>query len=370
MDDNESKSGWDTLVQDLGADPLPEASRRHQPASTEAPPKSNPDESAKSRATPQPAPSDWGGLADSLGIEVAEPELPAEKSRTESPIESTGSSTKSFEAQDDRSADGDTDTVDELPPLLSEIDQAMSESAWENDDEADGDEEGDESGISGEVARDAFEALFSTDSVETDAPISDRQTDQMSLEFPESSQSESEIAQEGEDRPKKRRPRRRRRGSGQSSDAQARANDQTPGEEPSSSGEDLEGEGLEERVDQDRDQDEKPRRRRSRRRPSRADSDDALATPNESDSTSALNDDADDSDDDDADDADDDDADSTEEPRTAAKTRAGHRNLPTWSEAIGVIVDANLQQRNKTPSKPSSPRGRGRGGRRRSKKTS
>ena len=42
------------------------------------------------------------------------------------------------------------------------------------------------------------------------------------------------------------------------------------------------------------------------------------------------------------------------------RRRAAHRNLPTWTEAIGCIVDSNIEQRSKAPAKQSS-RGRGRG---------
>jgi hypothetical protein len=43
--------------------------------------------------------------------------------------------------------------------------------------------------------------------------------------------------------------------------------------------------------------------------------------------------------------------------------------LPTWNDAIGVIVDGNLAQRSKAPAKAqnSSSRGRSRGGRRHKK---
>jgi hypothetical protein len=51
------------------------------------------------------------------------------------------------------------------------------------------------------------------------------------------------------------------------------------------------------------------------------------------------------------------------------QARSGHRNLPTWNDAIGVIVDGNLAQRSKAPAKQqnSSSRGRSRGGRRHKK---
>jgi hypothetical protein len=39
----------------------------------------------------------------------------------------------------------------------------------------------------------------------------------------------------------------------------------------------------------------------------------------------------------------------------------GHRGIPTWDEAIGVIVAANMESRARNPNAGSSPRGRGRG---------
>jgi hypothetical protein len=51
-------------------------------------------------------------------------------------------------------------------------------------------------------------------------------------------------------------------------------------------------------------------------------------------------------------------------------TRSSHKNIPTWSEAIGVMVETNMQSRRNAPQRPSAPRdrgrgrGRGRGGRR------
>lgn len=41
-------------------------------------------------------------------------------------------------------------------------------------------------------------------------------------------------------------------------------------------------------------------------------------------------------------------------------TKASHQNIPTWQEAIGVMIDSNMDARAKTPEKSSS-RGRSRG---------
>jgi hypothetical protein len=56
------------------------------------------------------------------------------------------------------------------------------------------------------------------------------------------------------------------------------------------------------------------------------------------------------------------------EPGAARSRSAGHRSIPSWDEAIGMIVEANLQTRTqRRPSGNSGPRGRPRGGRRRRK---
>jgi hypothetical protein len=50
--------------------------------------------------------------------------------------------------------------------------------------------------------------------------------------------------------------------------------------------------------------------------------------------------------------------------------RSSHKNIPTWADAIGVLVETNMQSRKNSPQRPSSGRerggrgrGRGRGGR-------
>jgi hypothetical protein len=49
---------------------------------------------------------------------------------------------------------------------------------------------------------------------------------------------------------------------------------------------------------------------------------------------------------------------------------AGHRSIPSWDEAIGMIVEVNMQSRSqRRPSGGLGPRGRSRGGRRRRKPT-
>jgi hypothetical protein len=49
--------------------------------------------------------------------------------------------------------------------------------------------------------------------------------------------------------------------------------------------------------------------------------------------------------------------------------KPNHRGIPSWEDAIGMIVATNMEARSKNPNAGGSPRGRGgrgRGGRRRS----
>jgi hypothetical protein len=40
-----------------------------------------------------------------------------------------------------------------------------------------------------------------------------------------------------------------------------------------------------------------------------------------------------------------------------------HKKIPTWEEAVGVLVEANMASRANSPDRPHRGRGRGRGGR-------
>ena len=73
MDSNEQKPAWESLVEDLGIRPAPEAFQRHQPPAVELPTSANVAETEPGADLPQRAPSDWKALAGSLGVEI-EPE--------------------------------------------------------------------------------------------------------------------------------------------------------------------------------------------------------------------------------------------------------------------------------------------------------
>ncbi|MEM8943993.1 MAG: hypothetical protein AAGD11_02335 [Planctomycetota bacterium] len=422
MDENENKSSWDDLIQDLGAEPDEAAFDRKQPPPQEIPPSVEWSEDTEAEAAPS-APSDWNALAESLGLEAApepvvsdppaeEPEIApaassgeAEKggepgkdtveaidaSGSEEAVEDTdavdeysfGGSLASEEPSDEQTNEADVEPAlpeqDELPPLPSQMDQALSDTAWsdESDDMASAEDaaEGDldSQGITGEAARSAFDALFSDGASTWGSaflekpkrdflqPAQDASSDEgdevaRSLEIESSADADSASEDGEEDRPKRKRSRRRRRGGrGRKSAGDQATDDQVAAEEAAVDGS-LEGSSESEPGEDGSTEDEskKPRRRRSRRR-KRTDeksdekSDEALA------SASAV----------DGEDADDE-LDDEDRPRAAGRGRQRHRNIPTWSEAIGVIVDSNLEQRAKAPSRSQSSRGgRGRGGRRR-----
>jgi hypothetical protein len=66
-----------------------------------------------------------------------------------------------------------------------------------------------------------------------------------------------------------------------------------------------------------------------------------------------------------------DDEDDDDDDDDVGSGRSAHKSIPSWSEAIGVMVDVNMQGRKNSPQRPSSRggtggRGRGRGGRGRS----
>jgi ribonuclease E len=69
--------------------------------------------------------------------------------------------------------------------------------------------------------------------------------------------------------------------------------------------------------------------------------------------------------------SDDADAEDAEDAGETSSDRPKHRNIPTWPEAISMIVDSNLEARSTSPSADHGRgRGRGRGGRRRGRSSS
>ncbi len=431
MDDKQAKNSWDDLLQDLGAKPDESAFERHQAADQDIQPTVEWSEAEESADETEASPGDWNSLAESLGLEVEEPPKPVEdpvvakdeppaiaetkKAEVKEPVaeriveevvkksdepfggfsapgesafvedEEDDADADDYDADDYDTAEYDTDdeeastSDEELPPLPSQMDQALSETAWDDDSEEekgdagteDGVDDADGEGISGEAARSAFDALFSDgasgwgsaflqkpkkeDSMR--AAKSESADDAIDAGLSESLEAKTDGDGDGDEeteRPKRKRSRRRRRGGRGRKSAGERvgaegetSNEQSSADEDGRS--DDQSDKLSEEVSSDEAGEEKakrPRRRRSgqRKRPVEASSESDL------DDDDLVGDEADDADSDDS------------QPRGAGRGRQLHRNLPTWSEAIGMIVDANLEQRAKSPSKPQASRG-GRGGR-------
>jgi len=428
MDDNQKKSSWDDLLQDLGAQPDESAFERHQPPSQEIPA-----EADVAPVAQQPT-SDWSSLAGSLGLEAEGPVEGATEpvAQTPSAVEAEAREEPSAAAEvqpvaepfggapTDPAAEAEFATEEkadeaivaeqptetgaelveeELPPLPSRVDEVLIERAWDDDQEedehtaanesttsslADPSSAGKESetGMTGEAARSAFDALFADGAsgwgsafldkpkpVDEQGALSDPWGDELVKAQPDSedgadgdetSRSDEE-SEEGE-RPKRKRSRRRRRGgrgrkpaSGERLEGgEVEEGSQENAEEQSSAGASAEDDSPTEGKEKKR----RPRRSRSRGRSRSRDDEKQEVTSDSADQ--------DDFDQDEFAEGGQGSSDAQEDDGAPRGRRQRHRNLPTWGEAIGMIVDANLEQRAKSPSKPQSSRGgRGRGGRRR-----
>jgi hypothetical protein len=389
MDEKKPTSSWDDLIKQVGAEPAADALERKRPAieTTFEPPPEIDASAIKAK------PSDWNALADTLGIEAREPEPPRKSSRDAS-HETPGPSSNSLEA-----------SLAEIEPMESAfeeiIEEEISDIEFEEVYDDEGDEFGDPSGesvgdpntLSGEAARNAFEALFDAGSFgalpplkklparEPDRPRGGpqwRDPDAPRREEPrppseryeldeferEGSEGEQARGDEEGDRPRRRRRRRGRGGSREDRGGRReapRADDATDvwSESPQAEAADDEerehggGEG---------EGDERPDRRRRRRR-RRGRSGEAGETPADRAAANGRSSRGAEEDEDEEEASaspaagrdDEEDDDEGDLPRDS------HKNIPTWAEAISVMVETNMVARKNSPSRPSSPRGRGRG---------
>lgn len=373
--ENEKKSTWDDLVGELGVKVADDAFERRQPPPKELPPHRR-EKSSKEEET-QATPSDWEGLASSLGVEVpAVVEQPPAKKPTVTRPEKPAPAPPRAETKS-RAEEITTESVVESQRIDS------SEFVEETEEPEEGGTELPR--ISGEAARSAFDALFAADAASWgSAFVSARTNVESSFLFTEGEEavfaediadvSDEKNDEEGE--PIKGRRRRRRGGRGRGrggaktgADSEGESNENTDREERAESLSKESAAADSEAGEEGAAPEKRRRRSRGRSRGRSRSKDDQELSSEEEDSqikqrvASQLGED--DEDDDQEDDMLDDDDDS---PLTGSN-RPSHRNLPTWDEAIGVIVDMNLSQRSKAPDKQSSnsSRGRGRGGRRHKK---
>jgi hypothetical protein len=105
-------------------------------------------------------------------------------------------------------------------------------------------------------------------------------------------------------------------------------------------------------------------KRRRRRRPGRAKSADQAETESPRQRAGARPVEPKSADEDEESDDADEEPDDADEESLTEESSLVHRGIPTWQEAVGVIISANIEARGKRPSgPPSRPRGgRGRGG--------
>jgi len=413
MDDKESKSPWGQLAQDLGAKPSSKAFERKQPPAIEIPTT----EQDEAPEEPQQAASDWNALAGSLGLEVPESSQPEtessppaaeiEPAEEPEPVEEVAASSESASnkdsfgtgisseldniesdnlesddadecyADEDEDEDVDDEATESLPPLPSEVDQIMSEGDWDSqevtdkavDETSDDDQSSDEDDdlMSALTAKNAFDALFSAKgSALAIPPTPKKMSEERSLDAELSADSgdaeastgnlEEGDSEEGdkEERPKRKRSRRRRgRGRGRKSEAEQTSDEETSSEESVDDQDaELNGEDREESSREDSSgEDEKPRRRRPRRRSRRSASADSSKDESKADDDESL------------DTLTYGDNELAEGRGSSNRDSTGHRNMPTWSEALSGIIEGNLELHSKTPSRQSSSRGRGRSGR-------
>ncbi|QEG35345.1 hypothetical protein [Bythopirellula goksoeyrii] len=371
-EENEEKSTWDELVGELGVNVTDDALERRQP-----PPKELPTRRREQVEEVEATPSDWEGLASSLGIDVppVAEEPPVKKptaSRTEKPAPAVPRA--------------ELKPRDEEPKIEIEVESVRVDSSEFVEQTDDSEDEANEAPtISGEAARSAFDALFAADAASWgSAFVSARTNVESSFLFTEgeeavfaedisdkSADDDEDDEDEGEQKKGRRRRRRggRGRGRGGVKTGTSSEEENKDGAEGDETSETVSEESSDSETTKDEAAPEKRRRRRRSRGRGRS-KDDKELTPEEEDSrikqrlASQLGED----DDDDDDDLDDELLDDDGSP-SATGSRPSHRNLPTWDEAIGVIVDTNLSQRSKQPARQSSgsSRGRGRGGRRHKK---
>ena len=345
--DSEPSAHWNDLASELGAEPT------HDPAPAEKPlgsrsdstvdPPTEEKDSVKRSKRPRPAsneaPTDWTNLADSLGIEVPEDQRPAPREVEWTPpdhSETTSSDDVKLEVTSDQPvketpADNSTDSifttgVDVQHPAV-EIEPADVVSANVEP-----------------IEDKAHSAVVGTDT-DTDGSSSS------------SAPSDSQ--------PKRRRRRRRRNGRrDRPSDQQQKSNENVEGDPSVQADSDESPSPVKAESDKGEEQNEsggrsrKPRRRRRRKPKSAppADRESEDGNPAEiidetasdiADAAAEAREGHDDLDD----------ADPPVDDEMSDNPSVSHRKITSWEEAVGIIVECNVESRSKSQ-RSNSPRGR------------
>jgi ribonuclease E len=333
------------------------------------------EESSNTRMNEEPKDQHWAELADELGAEPTE----VESSPDDDDDSATSELNVAFDAVEATAKMPDQPTGDwnSLANALGLEPQETTEAVAPSESEVGGQSEGDE--------EPSDQLVIEPESVPSELPgTQDREIDESSLaevEFADESDSISEEATEApeseEEKPPQRRRRRRRRSGrgrktengdspndagGSSStenvtdevelieDAELVADDSV--QESDSQSSEADGEPDEPEGDRKRRKRRRRGRRGSRREPElTADSDDSEPTDDNEEAEVDSTDPKDQSDNSDPD-----------------QRKSGHRNIPTWDEAVGMVIAPNLDARTKD-STSTGGKSRGRGGRGRGRKS-
>ena len=361
MTDPQKTNHWDVLASDLGADPPPpeEKPQQSEPEQQQGQPgpeaKTPPSGAAIRRAATTPKrerpASDWSSLADELGLE-----RPEEPPKTLPPeADSVSMFESAAESQQPTAVPSEPEPeVPEVPKTklasfeLPELDVAPGTLA-----------------VEGELDNGPKE------STRTELAPTDVESRPPSIR----KEHEDSAGKRDEKTPGRKRRRRRPKIAKRLDEEPVEEAAEEPEKELASSGESDESVPVETSAT-DTESPERPKRRRRRRgsgkKKDAAKRDDEAAESDGSGEPAAAADcDEGDSLPPDADDIDEE-GESRDKKRTDkgdASARAGHRSIPTWEEAIGVVISVNMESRAKRPSGSSSSRsrsGRGRGGRNKS----
>lgn len=365
MDSQKPDDPWASLANEFGIEPQDEPTASNDsPDDDITKAKFEEPKFTEAKSIPAPRESDWGSLANELGLEaegevdedetdeITEDSVLDEPEDKEVVVEST-SAKAGLAPEVDLSAF----EMEQSDEFLEEASDAAKELLGEDDDdETDSDLDVADSELEltdVEIAVEETPAGFGVGTwtlpdwfplggkkkkpeiaEEPEAEEEAADSDEADAE-PADAEAANRDSEEGDEdgarrRGRRRRGRRRGRGRGKSTSSEAAEESDDATEEPSD-----DDEQLSEAVESDGEQERSGRKRRSRRRRKPVDSDVADVE------TDDLDDEA-------------------EEGDSSPRRAPSHKNIPSWLDAIGVVVDSNIAARSE---RKRSSRSNGRGGR-------
>jgi len=359
MSEDQQKDHWEQLASELGAEPPSTEAEGNSGPHDEGP--RPPEEQAQTEPAAElyrppgppkkkPPPTDWGAIASALGVIVApEPEQPPTPVGRGLDIPDEVSGTAEFieEAREEFEA-GEEEDVVETPDVTRE---GPREDAAERSSVP----FAPELQPGGGETREEVLPLG-------DMPGEKEPSGRAQVDAAQSARAEGEASFDAAEKgPSRRRRRRRRKPKPGEKDAPEASEEEAGDEEKETRVSDEEAEAVdtsEVEKDEDRDRGKRRRKRRPGKRKKKAeveaDAVAASASP-EAGATQAAPGEADTSVKSQGDEA-------ARPSRKAERQKPSHRAIPTWGEAIGLIISGNLERRKKSGG-ISRGRGRGRKGR-------